>query len=159
MYDFYDFLFKVVTNEVCNDEMKIRRVNIADPGIVVQLLELQKACLPYDKPYPIDGGYWWIAYENDEPIGFGGVVQSVRWGDCGYLCRSGVVPYFRGRGIQKKLIKVRIAHAKAIGWNWLVTDTTDNPASANSLISCGFKVFEPSQKWAFKHSLYWRKRI
>lgn len=159
MTDFYDFLFKIVTEEVCNDDMKIRRVNIKDPQVLLQLHELQRYCLPYDKVYPVTDGYWWIAYEGDEPVGFGGVVQSVRWSDCGYLCRSGVVPYFRGRGIQKKLIKVRIAHAKAIGWNWLVTDTTDNPASANSLISCGFKVFEPSKKWAFKHSIYWKKRI
>ena len=76
MPDFYDFLFKIVTEEVCNDDMKIRRVNIKDPGILVQLYELQKACLPYDRPYPIKDGYWWIAYEGDEPVGVGGAVYA-----------------------------------------------------------------------------------
>jgi GNAT superfamily N-acetyltransferase len=159
MTDFYDFLFKVVTEEVCNDEMKIRRVNIHDPEVRKQLKALQKICLPYDEPFPVDDGYWWVATDGDEPVGFGGLIQSVRWADCGYLCRSGVVPYFRGKGIQKKLIRVRLAHAKAIGWNWVITDTTDNPASSNSLIATGFRLFEPSKPWAFKHSLYWRKRV
>ena len=52
-----------------------------------------------------------------------------------------------------------MAKAKRLGMNWLITDTTDNPPSANSLIACGFKLFEPSKPWANKQSLYWRKRI
>ena len=53
------------------------------------------------------------------------------------LCRSGVIKSFRGKGIQKKLIRSRERFSRTLGWKWLITDTTDNPPSSNSLISCG----------------------
>ncbi len=34
-----------------------------------------------------------------------------------------------------------------------------NPASANSLIAVGFKMFEPSKPWGLKTALYWKCRI
>jgi hypothetical protein len=46
-----------------------------------------------------------------------------------------------------------------LGWNWLITDTTDNFPSANSLISCGYKLFEPTIPWGGKLTLYWRKHL
>jgi GNAT superfamily N-acetyltransferase len=83
----------------------------------------------------------------------------VRWIDTGYLCRAGVLSGYRGHGIQKKLIRARIRQAKALGWNWLVTDTYLNPASSNSLIATGFKLFEPSKPWGATQTLYWRKKL
>jgi hypothetical protein len=49
--------------------------------------------------------------------------------------------------------------AKEKGMAWLVTDTHSNPASANSLIACEFKMFEPSVPWAAKGAVYWRLKI
>jgi hypothetical protein len=49
--------------------------------------------------------------------------------------------------------------AKALGMNWVITDTNENPASANNLIATGFKMFEPSEPWGFKTALYWKYRI
>ena len=140
--------------------LKIKLVNNHNLQVADRLLSLQHECLPYDKPYNTLSGYWWIATTADNvDCGFGGLVNSVRWSDCGYLCRAGVVPNSRGQGLQKKLIRVRVNKAKALGWNWLVTDTHDNPASANSLIACGFKMFEPSSPWGARGTLYWRKKL
>ena len=136
----------------------LKRVDIRKQSIQDKLSALQKICLPYDRPYDTNYGCWWVATENGMDIGFAGLVRSVSWTDCGYLCRAGVVPSARGQGLQKKLINVRVRQAKALGWNWVVTDTRLNPASANSLISCGFKMFEPSKPWGCKDTLYWRKR-
>ena len=136
----------------------IKRVDIRHLRIQNRLSALQGICLPYDEPYDTNFGSWWIATENGVDIGFAGLVRTVSWSDCGYLCRAGVVPNSRGQGLQKKLIHVRVRQAKALGWNWVVTDTRLNPASANSLISCGFKMFEPSKPWGCKDTLYWRKR-
>jgi len=91
--------------------------------------------------------------------GFAGLVYSSRWSDCGYLVRCGVLPSHRGFGLQKKFIRVRIRQAKALGLNWLITSTYDNPASANSLISCGFKMFNPTNPWMAKHTSYWRLKL
>lgn len=138
----------------------IRYVDTRNASIRNVLLYLQKKCLPSDKPCPVDHGHWWIAYtETDIPVGFAGLVRSSRWWDTGYLCRAGVVPNYTGNGIQKKLIRVRVLKAKKLNWNWLITDTTANPASSNSLISEGFKLYEPSMPWAYKYSLYWRLNI
>jgi GNAT superfamily N-acetyltransferase len=92
-------------------------------------------------------------------VGFAGLVQSASWGDCGYLCRAGVVSSARGLGIQNRLIAVRVRKAKQVGYNWLVSDTRDNPASSNSLINNGFKLFDPSNPWGYSDALYWRKKL
>ena len=135
-------------------------VDARQPEVVQLLVWLQKACLPADKIYPITQGYWYVAYTHDgEAVGFAGIVPSARWSDTMYLCRAGVVLAHRGRGLQKKLIKARIRKAKALGMNWVITDTNENPASANSLISTGFKMFEPSQPWGLKTALYWKHQI
>jgi len=140
--------------------MKINRVDIRSSRTQKELSELQRICLPNDIPYDTTTGYWWKVTDSlNVDTGFAGLVYSSRWSDCGYLCRAGVVPGSRGQGIQKKLIRVRIRQAKAIGMNWLVTDTYHNPASSNSLISCGFKLFDPSVPWGAKSTLYWRLKL
>lgn len=139
----------------------IKKVDCRKPEIVTTLRYLQRVCLPVDKLYSVEHGHWWIAYDTSTgaPVGFAGMVRSKTWSDCGYLCRAGVVESHQGKGIQKRLIRVRETQARKLNWNWLITDTHVNPASANSLISCGFKIFEPTNPWAFKHSLYWRKKL
>jgi N-acetylglutamate synthase-like GNAT family acetyltransferase len=137
----------------------IKRVDTRKESVQERLSALQKICLPHDAPVDTNFGCWWIATSNGRDIGFAGLTRSVSWTDCGYLCRAGVVPNCRGRGLQKKFIRARVRQAKALGWNWLVTDTTDNPASSNSLIACGFKLFKPTKPWGFKHSLYWRRKL
>lgn len=140
--------------------MKIKRVDIRCSKTQSKLSVLQKKCLPFDKPFDTNYGYWWTVTDAlDNHCAFAGLVSSVRWSDCGYLCRAGVLPSHRGHGLQKKLIRVRIRQAKALGWNWLITDTYENPASSNSLIACGFKLFEPSNPWGADKTLYWRLKL
>jgi GNAT superfamily N-acetyltransferase len=137
----------------------LKRVDIRKESVQARLLALQKICLPYDQSYDTNFGCWWIAVKDDCDIGFAGLIRTVSWTDCGYLCRSGVVPASRGQGLQKKFIRARIKQAKKLGWKWLVSDTTDNPASANSLIACGFKIFQPTKPWGFKNTIYWRMKL
>ena len=121
--------------------------------------ELQRACLPHDIPSDTSLGHWWVAYEEATPIAFSGMYESRQWFKTSYLCRAGVLPAYRGRGIQKRLIRVRCNYARRIGHEWVITDTTDNPASGNSLIACGFKLYQPANPWAFHRSCYWRKYL
>jgi GNAT superfamily N-acetyltransferase len=138
----------------------IRLVDAKDPQWYAVISALQLECLPGDTPYDHTIGYWHVAFTEDKkPIAFSGLVPSSRWSDCGYLCRAGVLPDHRGNGLQKRLIRVRIRQAKANGWAWLITDTYKNPPSSNSLISCGFKLFDPTVPWGAKGTLYWRYRI
>jgi len=137
--------------------MKIKRVDIRSLVIQDTLALLQQKCLPGDAPSDTNYGWWWIVYDAQNlPCAFGGLIRSVRWTNVGYLCRAGVLSSHRGHGLQKRLIRARIRQARALGWNWLITDTYLNPASSNSLIACGFKLYEPLNPWGVKETLYWR---
>jgi GNAT superfamily N-acetyltransferase len=141
-------------------KIRIKKVDTRQEHIRTTILYLQKKCLPMDTPYKPDRGHWWIAYdEQNKPVAFAGLVRSISWYDCGYLCRAGVLYNNTGKGLQKRLISARLRQAKKLGWKWAITDTTDNPASSNSLINQGFKLYEPTKPWAYKHSLYWRKKL
>jgi GNAT superfamily N-acetyltransferase len=104
-------------------------------------------------------GYWWLAYYEKEPIAFAGLSPSQLGFNCGYLKRCGVLPEHQGNGLQRRLIRVRESKAKRLGWARLVTDTTDNPQSSNSLYRAGFKMFAPAWPWAFDNTLYWTKTL
>jgi len=134
----------------------IRNVDPSKKSITTTLTYLQKKCLPYDEPYDVSKGWWWIAYDEDKPVGFAGLVRSISWSDCGYFCRAGVLPSHRGQGIQKALIQARLRKAKKVGYRWVITDTRDNNPSANSLINRGFKIYTPSKPWGYDDTLYWR---
>lgn len=138
----------------------IRKANIKSPKIAALITRLQKETLPYDKPYEPVHGVWFIAYaENGDPAAYAGLVQSTQWADTAYLCRAGVLYKYRGKGLQKRLIKARIRAAKTMGFNWLISDTSDNAPSANSLISAGFRMYDPSKPYALNNSLYWRLKL
>ncbi|WP_368408593.1 GNAT family N-acetyltransferase [Caldimonas mangrovi] len=138
---------------------EIRQVNAIAPKTAALLHWLQLEILPADEPAPTSLGWWWVASEGGNPVGFAGLWPSSRWSDAGYLSRSGVLPSARGRGLQKRLIRVREKKARELGWRWLITDTYRNPPSANSLIACGFRMFHPSKPWAADGACYWRKQI
>mgnify|MGYP001602318747 CR=1 FL=1 len=138
--------------------VSIRRAQSADD--LDEVLRLQRACLPYDTPASVELGYWWLARDAAGfPVGFAGLYHSLQWSDTGYLCRAGVAHLARGRGLQRRLIAVRERFARSVGFVWLVSDTCSNPASANSLIRCGYRMFEPSKPWGAKGACHWKKRI
>lgn len=139
--------------------MKLLSVDGSCKRVSSTIRQLQLQCLPCDKPYNTSNGFWWVAYEGCEPVAFAGVVQSSQWIDAGYLCRSGVLPAYRGKGLQKRLIRARERKAREMGWNWLITDTRHNPASSNSLIACGYRLFIPSRPWGHSDAIYWRKEL
>lgn len=137
---------------------RIRRI---DPDEYAdELIEIQKICLPESTPIkPEENDEWWGAFLGDAVIAVAAMRPSVRWPLTGYLSRAGVLPEHRGNGLQRRLIDVRLRQAQRHGWQWVVTDTIENPVSSNNLIDCGFRMYEPKIVWGFKGALYWRKYI
>ena len=132
------------------------------------LKSMQIRCLPEDDlvmPDKSTEGHWFLVHEhsytNIPPIliAFAVMVESTKWYDTVYMSRCCVLPEFRGKGLQKRLLRARERHARALGYTWAITDTRDNVPSSNSLISCGYKLFEPTKPWSFEDSLYWRKKL
>jgi len=104
-------------------------------------------------------GFWWLAFLRDEPAGFAGLKISQRTPGTGYLHRAGVLRQHRGNGLQRRFIRVREAKARALGMDRIVTDTTDNIPSANSLIACHYRLYMPEGPWGFSDTLYWERTI
>jgi len=141
-------------------QFTIKKADLRNPSLVTLICYLQKKILPSDNIYKPDRGHWWIAYAADgKPVAFAGLVRSIKWTDTGYLCRAGVLDGYTGHGLQKRLIIARIKQARKLGWNWCITDTTNNPASANSLINAGFKIYTPGQPWSFRNAIYWKYKV
>jgi GNAT superfamily N-acetyltransferase len=139
--------------------IKIRQINAKTETNEALLRWLQLAILPLDTPADTSQGHWWLVTKDEAPVGFAGLHRSTNWNDAGYLCRAGLLQAARGMGLQKRLIQVRQSKAQALGYRWLITDTYMNPASANSLIACGFKMFTPSSPWGVVGTCYWRKEL
>lgn len=125
-------------------------------GVVAKM----QAVLFVDTMPDVDSGYWWLVTCDGKPAAFAGMETSKYFQKTGYLCSAGVLWEHRGQGLQKRLIRIRVAKARSLGWDWAVTDTSPrNYASANSLIRCGFKLFKPWCTWAYSGSLYWGRRL
>ncbi len=133
----------------------INRVPLSHPD----LCQLQKACLPHDEPRNSPGDMAWIVYLDRIPAAFCMVSPCSRPGDW-YLSRAGVMPFARGQGLQRRMIRVRERYARSRGGDWLVSDTHfKNWASMNNLSACGYSTFRPDHEWALPESVYWRKRL
>jgi hypothetical protein len=101
-------------------------------------------------------GYWWLAYLNDDPVAFAGMVPFGLPG-VGYFKRCLVLR--RGHGLQYRLMLARLLKAKPIGWTTVVSECHEsNSYSAANFLRAGFEEFEPEQKWA-KDSIYFMKTL
>jgi GNAT superfamily N-acetyltransferase len=110
-------------------------------------------------PYPIKGSYWWIAFDDDKPIGYAGL-DPTRFKNKCFLCRAGVVAQYRGTGIHKRLIKARERMARKIGIKRVVTYTShDNIPSCNSLIKRGYIRYRPGAEYGVDNAIYFSKEL
>lgn len=139
--------------------MNLRPVDPNTPVIAHRLNNLQAVCLPADVPCEYrPNDLWWIAYDDRVPVGFCCVRPTASDPYTWYLARAGVIPSHRGKGYQARMLSCRVRAASNAGAEVVVTDcTAENAASANSLIRCGFRVYNPVTRWALPSSVYWRK--
>ena len=145
-------------SQVIRSGYRIREVDAQDEDIADTLTELHRltffdsACIP-----EFDQGHWWLAFHGNGPVAFAGVVPSTRACNAGYFCRVGVLRRHRGAALQLRLMRATEARARHNGWGCVVSDTTDNLASANNFIRAGYRLYRPQTPWAWPNSLYWRK--
>lgn len=145
-------------------ELRIRRVDIADT-LIQELLHVlhSEVFSPEDwtgNTVPkFRTGEWWIAFDGKDAIAFAGLKPSIRSQAVGYMCSAGVLPSHRGKGLQVRLIRKRVARAREHGWHTVITDTVnDNAASMRSLIKCGFRPYLPDVRWnASEGAVYWKR--
>jgi hypothetical protein len=139
---------------------RIREVDGHDEEIADALAELHRLTFFDGASVPeFDWGHWWLAYKDAVPVAFAGVVPSTRARNAGYFCRVGVLEKHCGNRLQLRLMRALEVRARQIGWRSIVSDTTDNLASANNFIQSGYRLYQPQYPWAWPNTLYWRKSI
>lgn len=139
---------------------RIREADGHDEDIAETLTDLHRLTFFDGAPIPeFDQGHWWLASHGNIAIGFAGVVPSTRAFNAGYFCRVGVLRKHRGRALQLRLMRALELRARRNGWSAVVSDTTENLASANNFIRAGYWLYQPSYPWGYPNTLYWRKSI
>lgn len=142
---------------------RVREVDGDDEEIADILHDLHVETFGHDEYIPeFDNGHWWLAWAVDgrrEIAGFCGLTKSQGDRLSGYLKRAGVLRPHRGQGLQRRFVRVREARARRNGWTRMITDTTDNPSSANNLIKCGYRIFTPVEPWFRQDTIYWEKSL
>lgn len=139
---------------------RIRMVDASDDHVADTLADLHRLTFFDAAPMPeFDLGAWWLAYQGDDAVAFAGVVPSTHARNSGYFSRVGVLERHWGRGLQLRLMRAIEARGRRVGWDGIVSDTTDNLASANNFIKAGYQLYEPELPWAWSHTLYWRRRL
>ena len=124
--------------------MKVRIRQTDKPD---QALTLYRSTIG-DVRFPADH-QWWLAHAGDEIVGFCSAVWRPAHGYV-FLSSSGVAPAFRGVGLQRRMIGVRLAWARRVYGAYAITYALRNnhPSIAN-LIRCGFRFWEPPESWAW----------
>jgi hypothetical protein len=136
----------------------IREVDGEDEETSDTLSDLHRLTFFESAPLPpFDWGHWWLAFHGDVPVAFAGLVPSTRASNAGYFCRVGVTRSHCGNALQLRFM--RALESRANGWSCVVSDTTDNLASANNFIRAGYRLYRPEAPWGWPHTLYWRKQI
>lgn len=113
---------------------------------------LDRRCFPGDKREPFDDRTWWIVWhvrgKRRTPVGYAGYKESTLAGHV-FFCRAGILAPHRRQGLHRRLIKARTQYARRMGYLGVVTYALKhNTVSANSLATCGFKLYTPKIEYA-----------
>lgn len=142
-----------------SSKIRIKSVNGADERIGSLLIWLQLETMPADPVIQPDEGHWWIAYQGCNPVAFVGMTDVESWPKTGYIARVGVLPDYRGNGLQKRLLAVCERKGRELGLKQLISTTYRNPPSANSFVARQYRTYEPQSRWGAEDTIYWIKRL
>ncbi|HEY3399689.1 MAG TPA: GNAT family N-acetyltransferase [Geothrix sp.] len=100
---------------------------------------------PFEVSLTVPDAWGFLAFVGGEPAGGGmlGIVDGVA-----LLSGDGVIPRFRGRGLQKALIQARLAFAASQNCDLACASTAPGTASQRSYEVCGFRAAYPKVEMA-----------
>ena len=134
--------------------IKIRKINYFQYEDTIE--NIQRICLEGDEPRVFqEADYWIMGFAGNIPACFAVVSQVSE--DTWYLSRAGVLPEYRGQGLQLKMIRARVNAVLKVNPNArIITDTAAwNIYSSNNLIKAGFRTFWPKEPWGLPEGIYW----
>ncbi len=100
---------------------------------------------PFRVSLEVADAWGFLVFVDGQPAGGGmlGIVEGVA-----LLSGTGVLPQFRGNGLQKALIGARLAFAQDRGCDLACASTAPGTASQRSYEACGFRVAYPKVEMA-----------
>jgi hypothetical protein len=126
---------------------RIREVDGHDDDIADTLADLHRPTFFDGASIPkFDEGHWWLAFFGALPVAFASLVPSTR-ANAGYFSGVGVLQKHCGNRLQLRLMRAIETRAKHNGWSCVVSDTTDNLASATNFIRAGYRLYQPQYPW------------
>lgn len=138
--------------------MKLTKIfsfgKIYNNGVYANLKVLDEQVFDADDEFKTNRE-WWVILDDNKIVAYcgSGYMENI----CHFV-RAWVSPKYRGKGLQRKMIKTRLKAAK--DYEVAITYTSiDNVVSSNNLISTGFKLYQPKYKWAGKQFNYWIKFV
>lgn len=100
---------------------------------------------PFAAPDGVAGSLRYLAFVEGEPAGG----ATLGWNDgVALLGGDAVLPRFRGRGLQKALIRARLLAAKEAGCDIATASTLPSTPSQRAYEACGFRVAYPKIEMA-----------
>jgi RimJ/RimL family protein N-acetyltransferase len=129
-----------------------------DDDTVDELRALNTALLPGSPPH--EDTDWWGVWVGGSLVGYAGARAPAEWPGVYFLSRAGITEQARGQGLQRRLVRARVARARRLGCHSCITYTSpDNAASMRTLIACGFKPYVPEPAYVGDAYVYWRKAL
>ena len=100
---------------------------------------------PFMAPDGVEGCLRYLVFVEGEPAGG----ATLGWNDgVAMLGGDAVLPRFRGRGLQKALIRARLRDARAAGCDLATASTLPSTPSQRAYEACGFRVAYPKLEMA-----------
>jgi RimJ/RimL family protein N-acetyltransferase len=133
------------------------------PQAAGDVARLDRLMFEGDPPSELSGRWWWIVRDKKgNAIAFAGMRAcqlKVNEG-IALLTRAGVVLPYRGKGIHQAMIAARINYARRKGFREAVSYVIGkNYASCNALTASGFRLYEPSERYAGDNAFYFRIKL
>lgn len=121
--------------------------------------ELHALALPEDKWVGDDHTFWLARNEAGKPVGF---CSAIYWPsrNAVFLSRAAVTVAARGTGLQRRMIRTRVAWARKQGAKRVVTYTSlKNYESMINLLKCGFRFYYPESMWCGENYHYFELKL
>jgi GNAT superfamily N-acetyltransferase len=132
---------------------------------------LDAEIFPNDKPFVFEPAHWYIGWHDSEAVAYCGW-KSYQFGKAydsytvGFNYRAGVLPKYRGQGLQKQMFKIREDDMKIHGLS-IATSYTEvySAASMCSLINMGYRPYEATDETAltgldrYHKFVHWKKNL
>ncbi|MGE5150964.1 MAG: GNAT family N-acetyltransferase [Rhodospirillaceae bacterium] len=119
-----------------------RALSREDAALIAQM---DVVCFPIDKPAEFAGANWFIGWAGDRPAAYCAWKIVEHDEPVGFHYRGGVMPDWRGHGLQREMLRLREAEMREQGIAKAVTYTdADGAASMRNLIAEGYRPYVPT---------------